>query len=118
MLNIKTLALSTALVATAVAAPLISTAVHAGASGVITAQEYSDVVVVDGSGLPAYDVVDIKFQAPDGERFDAGTVTANGRGQFELSVPTYEFLQIGTGDWLVAAGDSYGQGTAFDLFIS
>ena len=118
MLNIKTIALSATLVATAVAAPLLSGAMHAGASGVITAQEYSDVVVVDGSGLPAYDVVDVKFEAPDGERFDAGTVTANGRGQFELTVPTYEFLVIGTGDWIVGAGDAYGQSTAFDLFIS
>lgn len=117
MLQLKTLALTAALAATALAAPLASLASHAAAAGLITAQEYSDVVVVDGSGLPAYDVVDVQFAAPDGEQFDAGTVTANGRGQFELTVPTWQFLRVGTGTWLVAAGDTYGQSTVFNLDI-
>ena len=117
MLHIKTLALTAALAATALAAPLAGIASHAAASGVITAREYSDVVVVDGSGLPAYDVVDVQFEAPDGEQFDAGTVTANRNGQFEMTVPTYQFLSVGTGTWVVAAGDNYGQSTAFNLFI-
>lgn len=117
MLNLKTLALTAALAATALAAPLAGIAAHAAASGVITATEYSDVVVVDGSGLPAFDVVDVQFEAPDGEEFDAGTVTANRNGAFEMTVPTYQFLSVGTGDWIVAAGDNHGQSTAFDLFI-
>lgn len=117
MLHIKTLALTAALAATALAAPLAGIASHASASGVITAREYSDVVVVDGSGLPAYDVVDVQFMAPDGEQFDAGTITANRNGRFEMSVPTWQFLGIGTGYWTVAAGDNYGQSTAFNLFI-
>ena len=92
-------------------------AMHASADGVITVHAYSDVVEVDGAGLPAYDTVDVQFQAPDGETFDAGLGETGATGHFILTIPTDEFLSVGAGYWNVAVGDEYGQATVVTVYI-
>ena len=96
--------------------PLLGSA-HASASGVITVNAYSDVVQVYGEGLPAYDTVDVQFEAPDGEVFDAGLGETGATGHFILTLPTDEFLSVGVGYWTVAVGDEYGQSTTISVFI-
>jgi hypothetical protein len=96
--------------------PLLGSA-HASASGVITVNANSSVVQVYGEGLPAYDTVDVQFEAPDGETFDAGLGETGATGHFILTLPVDDFLAVGAGYWTVAVGDEYGQSTVLTIFI-
>ena len=118
MLNLKTLALSATLAASAIAAPLLGVAAHTQAAGVVHVDAGSRYVEISGDGLPAYDGIYVEFTAPDGESFDlTRAVSADRYGSFDTTVSTGQFLSVGAGFWTVDVTDDYGQSTSMTVLI-